>query len=343
MINKLLLKNVRLFSSFDLDVKKNIVVFIGDNATGKTTILESIYFLCLTKSPRTLNEKELVKFNEPFCKMTMLADKEYTAVIGEEKKILIDKKEIKKYKDYIGLNNVVMFSPNDMQLVYGSPSERRRFLDINISQVSKKYLVLLSEYKKYLKQRNDLLKKLTMNDDMIFLDIITSKLLEVAKEIINFRIQFVNELNEKATKVSDEKIEIIYQQSTNKLEETMRNKREMDILTKTTNYGPHRDDLFFKLNGKNSSFCSQGQIRTIVLEMKLTLIKIIMEYKKTKPVVLLDDVLSELDDKRKNNLFSILNDDYQVFITSTDVLNINKDLLKKAQVINLKERGNLNG
>lgn len=345
MINNLELKNVRLFSKLKLDFSKNIIILIGNNAIGKTTVLESIYFLCLTKSMRTLNEKELIKYNEPFAKMRMKTDKEYVAVIGEEKKIFINGNEVKKYKDYIGLNNVVMFSPNDLQLIYGSPTERRRFLDVNISQISKEYINYLSEYKKYLKQRNELLKKLSVNDDLIFLDIITKKLIEVGKKVINLREKFVKEINEDLTKINKEEIEIIYQASSpvSKMEEIFENKKEIDILTKITNYGPHRDDLGFKINGKNSSFCSQGQIRTIVLELKLTLIKVIKKYKKQNPIVLLDDVLSELDEERKTRLLEIIDDDYQVFITSTDVLNIKKEIIDKAQIIDLKERGIMNG
>lgn len=344
MIKSLELKNVRLFSKIKFAFSKKIVIFIGNNAVGKTTILESIYFLCLTKSPRTINAKELIKHNEEFAKMRMKTNKEYIVVINERKRIFVNENEVKKYKDYIGINNVVMFSPNDLQLVYGSPTERRRFLDINISQLSKEYINHLSEYKNYLKQRNELLKRININDDMIFLNIITKKLIEEGKKVVFLRDKFIKEINENLTKIHNEKIEIIYQPSSpiSKIEEIFENKREIDIITKTTNYGPHRDEVIFKLNCKDSSYCSQGQIRTIVLELKLTLIKLIKKYKKEDPIVLLDDVLSELDEERKNKLLNLIDDDYQVFITATDVLNIKEEILKKAQIINLKERGIMN-
>ena len=148
MIKKIDLKNIRIFKNVSFDFNKNIVIFIGENAIGKTTILESIYFSIMLKSPRTNNDSDLISFNEDLGIIKVNSNKEYKIVLNDKKRVFINDIEVKNLKDYIGLNNVVIFSPNDLDLVYGSPSLRRHFLDINISQISKIYLNKLNEYKK---------------------------------------------------------------------------------------------------------------------------------------------------------------------------------------------------
>ena len=338
MIKKIELKNIRLFENISFNFDKNIVIFIGLNATGKTTILESIYFTCLLKSPRTNNDMELIKFKTNLGIIKLNTNKSYKIVLNNEKKLFINDIEVKKFKDYVGMNNVVMFSPNDLDLVYSSPSVRRKFLDINISQISKQYLNNLNEYKKVLKLRNDILK--SENIDKVLLDVTTNNLIKIAKEIIKFRYEFIKELNDNLVSIGDEKIVIEYSPSTTikTIEEDYKKSLDLDIFNKMTNKGPHRDDIRFLIDNKLSDYASQGQVRTIVLSIKLTLIKIIKKYKNNNPIILLDDVLSELDEVRKNKLFSLLDESYNIFISTTELNDIDKKLLEKAQIIKLDKK-----
>ena len=335
MIKKIELKNIRLFKDISFDFNKNIVIFKGKNAIGKTTILESIYFSILLKSPRTNNDSDLISFNEKFGVIKVLSNKEYKVVINKAKKAFINDYEVKVLKEYIGLNNVVMFSPNDLELINGSPSYRRKFLDINISQISKQYINNLNEYKHILKMRNDILK--SENIDKVLLDVTTKKLIDLAKPIIKFRYEFIKEINENLVNLSKDKIIIDYTPSTTikNIDDDFNKSLDNDIFNKLTNKGPHRDDIKFLINNKDAIYASQGQIRTICLSIKLALISIIKKYKKNNPVVLLDDVLSELDIDRKNKLFEILDDSYQIFISTTELDNIKKELLDRAQIIEL--------
>ena len=212
MIKKIELTNIRLFKNISFSFNKNIVIFKGKNAIGKTTILESIYFSILLKSPRTNNDSDLISFNEKFGVIKVFSDKEYKVVINESKKAFISGVEMKSLKEYIGLNNVVMFSPNDLELISGSPSDRRKFLDINISQISKQYINNLNEYKKLLKMRNDILKNEKI--DKVLLDVTTKNLIDLAKPIIKFRYEFIKELNENLVNLSKDKIVIEYSHST---------------------------------------------------------------------------------------------------------------------------------
>ena len=337
MIKSLELKNIRLFKNKTFNFNKNIVIFMGMNAVGKTTILESIYFSIMLKSPRTSKDSELISFNENLGVIKINTNKEYKVVLSAEKKAFINGIEIKNLKEYIGINNVVIFSPNDLDLVYGSPSEKRKFLDINISQISKIYLNKLNEYKKVLKLRNDILK--CENIDNILLNVTTNKLIDLAKDIIKFRYEFIKELNDNLCSISGEKILVEYKPSTTykSINEDFKKSLDNDIFSKLTNKGPHRDDLLFYIDNKESSYLSQGQVRTIVLSIKLTLINIIKKYKNNNPIILLDDVLSELDDERKNMLFKALDDNYQIFISTTELNNIKKELLDKAEVIEIKK------
>lgn len=340
MLKKLSLRNVRLFKSLDISFNKNITVFIGNNATGKTTILESIYLLGVTKSHKTNNEEEIINNESTYSKIIGIEKKNYQLVFNKnQKKSFIDNKEQKKLSEFIGNLKVVMFSPIDLNLINGSPLIRRRFLDIEISKLNKEYLLSLSNYKKILKERQELLKKISPNDDLIFLNIISKKLIIEAKKIINIRDKFIQEINKNLISISDDKLEIIYNPSVklSNIDELFEKKKEYDILTKNTNYGPHRDDIKFMINGSDVAFSSQGQIRSLVLSIKLSIANYIKKITNDSPIILLDDVLSELDINRQNRLFEIVGD-YQVFITSTGVENIKKEILDKAQIFYLNNK-----
>ena len=347
MIKKINLKNVRKFDKLTLDINSNIVILSGANASGKTTVLESICLASITKSHRTNTLKEVIKENALYSDIEILYEnKKYRIVLSNAgKMVAINGIEQSKLSEYIGEFPTIFFSPNDLEIITSSPTIRRQFLNQEISQISQTYLKNLNTYNKLLQERNILLKELEIDSDKTLLDILTSQLIEVGKKIIVERERFINEINEQINNIhsqinSNEFIKIVYQPSVNvdKIEEVFEAKKLVDIQSNQTNYGIQRDEIIFLINDKNvSKFASQGQIRNVILSTKLTLCKIINKYKKKYPILLLDDVLSELDLNRQNSLLNLLKSftNIQTFISTVDTSSLNKEILNKYQIINL--------
>ena len=347
MIKHIKIKNVRRFDDLSLDINSNNVILQGKNATGKTTILESISLTSITKSHRTNNLKEIIKEDKMYSDIKVNYNNDaYRIVISNlGKMVSINNLEQQKLSEYIGMFPTIFFAPSDLEIITSSPTLRRQFLNQEISQLSHTYLINLNLYNKLLQERNILLKNMDVDSDTKLLDVITSQLIEVGKKIIVDRMKFIEEINQEINNIhskinSNEFIKVIYQPSVTleKIEEVFENKKLSDILSKQTNYGIQRDELVFLINDKNAmKYASQGQIRNIILSTKLTLCKIIYKYKKKYPVLLLDDVLSELDINRQNSLLNLLNDfeNIQTFISTVDTSSINKEILKKYQIINL--------
>lgn len=338
LINEIKLVNFRKFSNTTLKIKSNTVIIYGDNALGKTSILESIYLAGMTKSHKTNNDMDLIKNNAEYSIVNIKANKEYRIVISKVgKKTIINNIERKKMSEYIGNLYVVMFSPEDLSLVKGSPLIRRRFLDMEIGQVNKDYLQTLSKYKKVLKERNEILKIYSNDPCPDILKIITNDLIELAKKIIEYRKLFIEEINEIASNIhysiSKENLKIKYLPSIKEeIYKTFDEQIANDLMYKTTTIGPHRDDIEFFIDGYKSNYCSQGQQRTISLSIKLALIEYIKKYTNQEPIILLDDVLSELDDNRQIKLIETIKNNNQTFITTTNIDNIKK-LLNDSQII----------
>ena len=347
MINEIKLKNVRKFGNLDLSINSNKVILEGSNAIGKTTVLEAIYLTSITKSHRTNNLKELIKEENPYLDIKVRYENNlYRIVLSNMGKMVsINNAEKSKISEYIGEFPTIFFCPNDLEIITGSPTLRRVFLNQEISQISSTYLLELTTYNKLLSERNSLLKEMMPDSDTKLLDVITKQLIEVGKKIITKRMKFVDNLNQEINNIhskinSNEFIKIIYQPSTplDKIEEIFESKKMTDILSHQTNYGIQRDDLIFMINDKNAmKYASQGQIRNIILSTKLTLCKIIYKYKHKYPVLLLDDVLSELDLQRQNSLLNLLDEfkNIQTFISTVDTSSLNKEILKKYQIIKL--------
>ena len=347
MIKHIKIKNVRRFDDLSLDINSNNVILQGKNATGKTTILESISLTSITKSHRTNNLKEIIKEDKMYSDIKVNYNNDaYRIVISNlGKMVSINNLEQQKLSEYIGMFPTIFFAPSDLEIITSSPTLRRQFLNQEISQLSHTYLINLNLYNKLLQERNILLKNMDVDSDTKLLDVITSQLIEVGKKIIVDRMKFIEEINQEINNIhskinSNEFIKVIYQPSVTleKIEEVFENKKLSDILSKQTNYGIQRDELVFLINDKNAmKYASQGQIRNIILSTKLTLCKIIYKYKKKYPILLLDDVLSELDINRQNSLLNLLNDfeNIQTFISTVDTSSINKEILKKYQIINL--------
>ena len=347
MIKKINLKNVRCFTNSIFNINSKNIILTGNNAIGKTTILESIYLASLTKSHRTNNLKEIIKDEQEFADIKIFDDKnEYRIILSEKgKMVLLNKNEIKKISEYIGKFPTILFSPYDLDIVTGSPTLRRQFLNQEISQINPKYLQQVNLYNKLLHERNSCLKELNENSDLTYLKVITNELIKAAKPIILARNSFIEEVNKVINVFQkklnlNEKIEIIYKPSVqiNDLEKLYQEKMLSDIFNNVTQYGPHRDEVIFLLDNKNiKEFGSQGQQRVAILSVKLSEINIFRKYKKVNPILLLDDVFSELDDIKKNNLIKYLKNDNQVVITTTDLKRINKKTLGQASVFKIKE------
>ncbi len=350
-INTLNLTNFRCYEKLNLEVKENVNIFIGKNAQGKTSILESIYVLAFTKSHKVFKDTEVIYNDAEFAKINSLINfndrsVQLDIIVSKMgKKAKYNQIELNKLSEYIGILNVVMFAPEDLDLIKGNPKIRRKFLDVEIGQISKEYIYNLQNYRKILKQRNDLLKSMQKKptNDHLLLDVLTDQLVDYQVPIIEQRKDFLMEIESFAQKhykhLSDslDLLEVKYIPSITKdIKKEYLSKYQYDIITGTTNIGVHRDEIEFYLNNHPlKSRGSQGEQRTVILSIKLAMIDLIYKYTKEYPILLLDDVLSELDQSRQNKLLDFIDDNVQIFITSTDINDINLSKLNNYQVFNI--------
>lgn len=325
MIKKVVLKNFRNHKHIEINIKKAFVYIDGPNGSGKTSILESIYFCATTKSHRTSDENELIMRGEPFTFVGVeTKDNQFELIYSKTgKRASINKIEKRKISDYIGNLKAVMFSAQDISLINGSPGNRRQFLDLEWMQIDKSYLHQLNKYKKILKQRNSLLKRIKQSDDYTFLDILGDQLLIIGCEIIDQRNDFINNLNNHLGQTyklfSNNEVKMIYKPNSNQksLSKHLKTQQKQDILYQTTLVGPHRDDFSIEFNGFDAkSYSSQGEQRLIVVALKLALLKLIEEKTKEQAILLLDDVLSELDTEKQKLFIDNLPTKHQIIMNS---------------------------
>ena len=330
-------------------------IFIGNNAQGKTNILESIVILALTKSHRIGISPNIIKFGKKKAKINGVVRKDKiinklgVEITENNKKLMINLDEIKKVSDYISNLNVIVFTPDDLDIIKGSPSIRRNLLNIELSQISKVYLNTYNEYNKLLKTRNEYLKLLLSNSiaDKKYLDVITDKLIDKAIIIYKKRKEFIDKINESINDnyesiTNDKVLSIKYipnidieEFNDENISKVLKNKYESryqkELNYGMTLYGPHRDDFEFILKEENLKyFGSQGQQKTAIISFKLAEIPIFKEYCNTKPILLLDDIFSELDVKKINKLLKLISNDIQTIVTTTDLRRINKKYLEKS-------------
>lgn len=344
MIKEISLKNFRRFKNFKCSIDNNLIIFLGPNACGKTSILESIYFTSKVKSHRTNDYINLINNESEYAIVDIIDDtNKYQIILSKNgKKVLINKIEYNKISDFIGHIKTVMFSPNDLNMIYGSKSIRRSFLDIELSMIDKRYLLEIKNYKKILKERNEILKNYNENNKKI-LDIITDELIKSNEVIMNIRKNFIDEINKYLysihQKLYKESISIKYIPSLkDDIKDMYEKKLSYDILTKMTNFGIHRDDFLFMIGEKEAiNYVSQGQARSIVLSLKIALFYLLKQKYGDEVILLLDDVFSELDKVRINNLIDFLKTKNQTFISTTSLQNIPSELLKDSLVINLEK------
>ena len=336
-INEIKLKNFRNYNYQEIQLHENINVFFGENAQGKTNIIESIFLSSIGKSFRTNKEKELIKFNEQkaFIEINFKkSDREgnLKIEIGDKKQIYLNGIKLKKLSELLGNINIVIFTPDDIHILKGGPQNRRKFLDIMISQLRPNYMHILSLYLKTLEQRNNYLKQIkTEKKDENLLEIWDEKLIEYGCKIFEYRKEFIEKIKEKIKDIhkeitdNKEDIEIKYFSDASTRQNfinELKSRRKLDIIKGFTTKGVHRDDFIVYINGKEiESFGSQGQHRTAILSLKLSELQVIYDDIGEYPILLLDDFMSELDNKRRKNFLDNIKN-IQVIITCTEKISL---------------------
>jgi len=360
-LNEICIKNFRNIEKINIKFLKEKNIFIGKNAQGKTSILESTYFLAITKSHRTNIDSNLIRNGEKEAKVVgeivnneKEKDKLEISISDQGKKAKINGEKINKLSNYISKLGVVMFSPDDLEILKGSPSVRRKSLNISISQIYKEYLVYLNLYNNILKQRNEYLKKSkSKNFDELYFEVITEKIIQLNIKIIIYRKKFIDNINKNINKIykkllGEETIKIKYEtiikeeQVDDNIEEEIKKRfikvRQAEMFQQTTLVGIHRDDfLIISEKGLVSEYFSQGLQKIAILALKLSELITYEEIKGETPIILLDDIFSELDNIKKNRILKYFNKDTQVFITTIDLKNINNKYFKDAMVYKIKE------
>jgi recF protein len=333
IVKSLELKDYRNYSELNIPFSDGTNILYGGNAQGKTNILEAIYLCGTTKSHRGSKDKEIIKFEQDESHVRIFLEKnQITHRIdlhlkkNRAKGVAIDGIPIKRQGELFGMLNLVFFSPEDLYIIKDGPGQRRRFLDLELCQLDKIYLNNLTNYNKVLEQRNNLLKQIGFNRNLLdTLYIWDEKLMEFGRKIIEARHEFVVRLNELVydihKKLTGGKEELILQYEPNvkasDFEEKLKKSLERDLNLRMTNVGPHRDDLSFVIDHIDiRKFGSQGQQRTAALSCKLAEIDLVKSVIKENPVLLLDDVLSELDRQRQTHLLNSIGD-IQTIITCT--------------------------
>lgn len=373
IIRKIKLINFRNYQKISINFDKQINIFIGDNAQGKTNILESIYFLALTKSYRT-TDINLINKNFENCKIVAeIKDnnsyKRMSIDLSSDKKIVkINNNEIKKISDYITNLNVILISPEDINILQGTPAERRNFLNIELSQLSKNYIKKYNEFNRILKIRNNYLKMLyrSTNSDIRYLQSVTENLIEREIEIYSERKKFIDFINKSVSTIYEDitgikNFHLAYETNVElgdfskesikkNLEKKYNSNLQKEIENGMTLYGPHRDDIKFLIENEDIKiYGSQGQQKVAIIALKLSEIDIFKEMTQTSPIILLDDIFSELDVKTRNKLINYIKGDMQVIITSNDTRGVNKKFLENAKIFKvikgnvIEKEGNNNG
>lgn len=353
IIESIELKNYRNYKELSMAFDPGTNVLYGDNAQGKTNILEALYVCATTKSHRGSKDREIINFEEDESHIKMNIRKndvpyriDMHLKKNKTKGVAVNGIPIKKASELFGIVNIVFFSPEDLNIIKSGPAERRRFIDLELCQLNRLYVHSLVQYNKIVVQRNKLLKELSFRPDYEeTLDIWDMQLLSYGKEVISYRAAFVSQLNEIIRDIhyhlsgEREVLRLSYDPNVEReqFEEALKKSRPQDIRQKTTLVGPHRDDMSFYVNQIDiRKYGSQGQQRTAALALKLAEIQLVKKITRDYPVLLLDDVLSELDSRRQEHLMSEITK-IQTVITCTgldDFINNRFNIDKVFRVVN---------
>lgn len=367
-LKTLQLENYRNYASVLLKCHPEVNILIGENAQGKTNLLESIYVLALAKSHRTSNDRELIRFDAEYAKIEGELNFRHGTmpltmfITKKGKKVKVNHLEQSRLTQYIGHLNVVLFAPEDLNIVKGAPQIRRRFIDMELGQISSLYLNDLSQYQRILKQRNHYVKQLQLKKtkDTTMLEVLNQQFALYAVKVTQRRRHFIDELETLAEPIhtgitnGKETLTLQYMPSlkfedssqseevlTTEIFDYIQQHMEREIERGNSLFGPHRDDLSFKVNGMDAqTFGSQGQQRTTALSIKLAEIELMHQEVGEYPILLLDDVLSELDDSRQTHLLSTIQHKVQTFVTTTSVEGIDHEIMKNAKVYQIAQ-GNI--
>lgn len=360
-LKKLSLSHYRNYETIELTTDQKVNIFVGPNAQGKTNLLESIFVLALTKSHRTHIDKELIAWDQQQARLYAEVEKKYGLcklqldISQQGKKAKINGLEQRKLSGFVGTMNVVMFAPEDLEIVKGAPGVRRRFLDMEIGQVYPGYLHDSAQYQKVLAQRNHFLKQSGPGSHAGMLEVWNEQLARLGVKIVKKRQCFIEKLQAWAEQIhtgitgGQEHIRIVYRPSLDLSQEEdetilfekfmlkLCEVKEQEFRRGTTLIGPHRDDMLFFINGKEAqTFGSQGQQRTTALSVKLAELELICEETGEYPILLLDDVLSELDRNRQTQLIETIRDKVQTFITTTGIESIDINKIGHAAVFQVQ-------
>ena len=336
-IEKIKLQNFRNYKQLELNLNKNINIIFGNNAQGKTNILESIFLCSFGKSFRTTKEKEMIKFNETNLIVEVFYQKKdrdgkIKIEIGDKKQIYLNGIKIKKLSELLGNVNIVIFTPDDINILKDGPAGRRRFLDMMIGQLRPNYVYNLNMYLKTIEQRNNYLRQIREeNKPEEMLEIWDEKLADYAEKIFNYRDEFIKKIMQKINKIhseiteNKETLEIEYISNCEKKEKylkLLKERRKLDIIKGFTTKGIHRDDFMIYINEKEvGTYGSQGQNRTVVLSLKLAELNVIYDEIGEYPILLLDDFMSELDEERRKNFLNNIKNT-QVILTGTEKIDL---------------------
>ena len=348
LIERIFLRNYRNYSTKQLLFEPGLNIIIGKNGVGKTNILESIIVVSNTKSFRTNNDQELIKKDTDFARVDIYTDKSiYKVVINKKNKSLfIDNSIINKTSDFIGKLNAVIFKPDDLELFKQTPSERRKILNIEISKISKIYIKSLSRYMSLLKDKNRLLKEIEI--DEVLLNIIDESMIPLIETIIEEREKFFKIINSYLSDIynrisnKNQKIEIVYKKCCDikDIKDELYKARQKDLYYHYSTFGIHHDDYYFLCDGYNANeIASQGQKRMMLISFKFALVNYIKEMINITPIILFDDILSELDKDNEERLLNMIPEDTQVIITDTDIEDIK--INRKFNLIEIKEEENV--
>lgn len=358
-IESISLVNFRNYEKLEVAFDNFLNIFYGKNGSGKTNLIEAIYLLSLTKSFRINNDKSLIRKGNIKTKVRGEIRKNgdlssYTVAISSEgKTVEIDDNKIDKISDYVSRINVILFNPVDTRIIDDAPAERRKLLNIEISQIYKEYLVILANYNRILKQRNFYLRSMYVNgnNDTSYLDIITKKLVEYGVMIARYRKDFINSINKYITEVYSNifktgELKLKYvssykNKSTDELVKSYQKNYRKELEAGKTLLGVHHDDIEFVLDNNNlKEWGSEGQRKNAIISFKLAELQVIKDIKNYYPILILDDLFSELDKEKITNILRLLNEEVQTFITTTEINKVDKQVIKKAKKFKV-DNGNI--